>query len=182
MTIGMFLNGGVVAALLLLLRPQESSEYEVKAAFLYNFADPRYISWPDETGRDGAPFIIGVLGETPLYSVLEKLVKEKKIGGRRVLLRRLNDPAGAAGCRILFVSASELPHAADITRALADTAVLTVGDRPEFADQGITLAFAVVDRHVRFDVNAGAAPAGAPRPTAQLLRVARRIVGRGASK
>lgn len=158
---------------------QEVSEYEVKAAFLYNFANPRYFTWPGEAPKAGAPFRIAVLGESPILPHLERLAKNTPAGKSPLNLLRIQDPAAARDCRILFVAASESPRAGEIRRVLADAGVLTVGDTPEFAADGGHVAFAMVDRHVRFDVNSGPASATEPRPTAQLLRVARKVFEQG---
>ena len=56
-------------------------EYEVKAAFLLNFA--RLVEWPNSafSGRDD-PIALGVLGRDPFGGSLEKLVKGRSIGRR----------------------------------------------------------------------------------------------------
>src|SRR3990172_10053935 len=46
------------------------SEYQVKAAILFNFA--KFVEWPDAAFPDPAtPIIIGVLGEDPFGSALD---------------------------------------------------------------------------------------------------------------
>src|SRR4028119_890287 len=43
------------------------SEYQVKAAFLYNFG--RFVSWPSGSfAQSNSPFIIGVVGQDPFGS------------------------------------------------------------------------------------------------------------------
>lgn len=49
------------------------SEYQLKGAYLYNFA--KFIEWPPKAFEDGkVPFIIGVLGDNPFGGDLEPMV------------------------------------------------------------------------------------------------------------
>jgi len=54
-------------------------EYQVKAAFLYNFI--KFVDWPKEKTADpNAPLIIGILGKDPFGDAFEPLRdKEKKV-------------------------------------------------------------------------------------------------------
>ena len=47
--------------------PGAPSEYEIKAAFLYNFA--KYVEWPKGALPDGR-FVVGVIGTDPFGSIL----------------------------------------------------------------------------------------------------------------
>jgi hypothetical protein len=83
------------------------TEYEVKAAFLYNFA--RFVEWPAE-GRRSEPFVITVLGQDPFGRVLDDTVAGKAVAGRPIEVRRASRVEEAAGAQIVFVSASEAPN------------------------------------------------------------------------
>src|SRR5437879_13023676 len=62
--------------------PQEYEEYQVKAAFLYNFA--KFVDWPEDAFPDaGAPIVMGILGEDPFGSFLEQIIKTRVINGRK---------------------------------------------------------------------------------------------------
>src|SRR6266852_4836748 len=63
-------------------------EYEIKAAFLYNFT--KFIEWPAQSFVDaGAPIVIGVLGDSPCAEALERLAKDHKVNGRAIVVRRV---------------------------------------------------------------------------------------------
>ena len=78
------LAGGVALATLASVTPLRaaeatpSAEYQVKAAFLYNFA--QFVEWPARAfPAPDSPLIIGVLGENPFGTYLEEdLVKGEK--------------------------------------------------------------------------------------------------------
>src|ERR1700722_13419516 len=59
-------------------------EYEVKAAFLFNFL--KFVEWPPSPG--GTPWVICVLGHDPFGDVLDETVRGKIVNGRRVEVRR----------------------------------------------------------------------------------------------
>src|ERR1043165_9134092 len=107
---------GLAALLLMLaatpapLRSAEPSapsyEYQVKAAFLFNFA--QFAEWPARAFADAkAPLVIGILGDDPFGSYLDELVRDEKVGERSFLIRRYRDIREVQGCHILFVSRSE---------------------------------------------------------------------------
>src|SRR5712691_6806881 len=53
------------------------SEYQVKAVFLFNFA--QFVDWPPEAVADSqAPLTIGVLGENPFGDVLDATVRGER--------------------------------------------------------------------------------------------------------
>jgi len=53
-------------------------EYQVKAAFLYNFA--KFVEWPPGTFANSSdPIGICIVGQNPFGSTLEDMVKGKKI-------------------------------------------------------------------------------------------------------
>src|ERR1700732_2529857 len=61
-------------------------EYETKAAFVYNFT--KFVEWPAATFADsGAPMVIGVLGDSPCAQALERLVKDRTVNGRTIVVR-----------------------------------------------------------------------------------------------
>ena len=145
------LSGRAVAAALLLpvalvlaqTEPPPASsptEYEVKAAFLYNFA--RFVEWPAEARHDPAtPFVIAVVGHDPFGAVLDETVAGKAVGGRPIEVRRVARAEEARDAQIVFVAPSERPNMAAILKTLGRPGILTVGDSDGFASQGGAINF-----------------------------------------
>ena len=152
------------------------AEYEVKAAFLYNFA--RFVEWPDAPGGEG-PFIITVLGRDPFGTALDDTLRGKTIGQRRIAVRRVSRPDEVGASRIVFISDSEKDRLPAILETLASTPVLTVGEMDQFAERGGTIRFRVEQDRIRLDINVSAAERSRLRISSQLLKLAR-IVDRGA--
>jgi len=149
-----------------------ASEYEIKAAFLFNFA--KFVDWPASSfaGRD-SPIVIGVLGSDPFGGVLDSTLRNEDVKGRKLVVKRSNQLGDLKGCHIVFVSSSEQSHVGSIIQELKDRPVLTVGDMPGFAGHGGIVNFIMRDRKVGFEINPAAADKAGLKISSQLLRLAK---------
>jgi hypothetical protein len=150
-------------------------EYEVKAAFLYNFS--KFVEWPPESLRPDEPFRICLLGDDPFGGRLERTVAGDSVDGHPIAVEHVPVDAGHASCQILFVPRSQTGHVATLVRALDNIAVLTVGESPGFLAAGGIINLVVEGGHVRFDVNVDRGSALGLRISSKLLRVARNTGG-----
>ncbi len=104
------------------------SEYQIKAAFLYNFA--KFTKWPSGTYADAsAPLVICVLGKDAFGKALDALAG-KRINGRPVAVSRLAGVEEAGRCQVVFISESEEERVPGIVGYLAGRPVLTVCNAP----------------------------------------------------
>lgn len=177
--LGMTLNGTPLAYAQTGDAP-DSSEYLIKAGFIYNFA--KFVEWPSAAfAQPDSPIVIGVLGTDPFGSVLDRLVQDKKIGQRGFVVRRykwgkdLKDLKDLRDCKILFVSTSEKAHADEIIQLVKWLPILTVGETPGFAEHGGVIRFTVEDNRVRFEVNVDAAHQADLNISSRLLTLAKII-------
>jgi YfiR/HmsC-like len=155
--------------------PTTPSEYEVKAAFIYNFA--KYVSWPEaSTSEKKKPFVIGVIGKDPFGQALDAAMRGRSVEGRAVFVERYGKVEEVADCDILFISSSEKNNLHRILEALHKAPVLTVGDMDQFAERGGMINLTTEEKRVRFEINVEAAERAGLKPGSQLLRLAR-IVG-----
>ncbi|HEX2711650.1 MAG TPA: YfiR family protein [Candidatus Acidoferrales bacterium] len=179
-----FLTGGVLALILVaagagagsVLRAWAQSEpppeYQIKAAFLYNFA--KFVEWPADAFADPhAPLVLGIVGEDPFGSVLDKLVLDKTVNGRGLLIKRLKHGPDLRNCHILFVSSSERKRVAQILESLQGASVLTVGETQRFAQSGGVIDFILEENKVRFEINSDAAARARLNISSKLLALAR---------
>src|SRR5262249_19303120 len=137
-----------------LLWGARASEFEVKAAFLYNFG--RFVEWPPDAGARNPEFPICILGRDPFGVALDSTISGEKIEGKEVVARRISTPPEAAACRVVFVSSSEDTQIKEILPALGRFSVLTVSDNPNFLENGGMVQFILADRKVRFKINLAA--------------------------
>jgi uncharacterized protein DUF4154 len=154
---------------------ETAAEYDVKAAFLYNFT--KFVEWPPEAFTDaGSPFQLCVLGEDPFGKSLQAIAEEP-VGERKITLLRTPKMADPAGCQILFISRSEKERMPQILSELRDAPVLTVGDTGGFLDHGGIINFILEGGKVRFEINQEAAERAGIKISSKLLRLATRVKG-----
>jgi len=155
----------------------DSSEYLIKAGFIYNFA--KFVEWPSAAfSQADSPIMIGVLGTDPFGNVLDRLVEDKKIGPRGFVVKRYKwgkDLKDLKECKILFVSASEKGHIDEIVQAVKGLPILTVGETPGFAERGGMIRFTLEDNRVRFEINVDAAHQADLNISSRLLTLAKII-------
>jgi hypothetical protein len=156
-----------------------SVEHSVKAAFLYNFM--RFVEWP-ASGKQGGPRAVCVVGSDPIGTALQRVLNGKSLAGRPVVVHRVEGPAGATPCEILFMPASAMPEWPRVRAELAERPVLTVGDSRGFVDEGGAVGFFTEDNHLRFEVNRGAAARSGLRLSSRLLDLAAAVDGRRAER
>jgi hypothetical protein len=148
-----------------------TSEYEVKAAFLVNFA--KFVEWPASVfGSAAAPVLIGVVGDDPFGRGIDDAVRGKFLDGRSITVERVDWREDLTGFQIVFISGSEQRRLKDILRPLESTSVLTVSDMGDFCRNGGVIAFVSVDQRVRFEVNGAAARRQGLKVSSKLLSLA----------
>jgi hypothetical protein len=150
-----------------------NSEYQVKAAFLYNFV--KFVEWPaDGLGNPGT-LTIGILGKDPFGEAIEE-VRGKTAKGRRIVVLRLHGVEELKECDLLFVCASEKGRLPQILKAVQNARTLTVGDQDSFCQAGGMVNLVFVKNRVGFEVNLAAASRARLRVSSQLLRLARLVL------
>jgi hypothetical protein len=146
-------------------------EYEIKAAFLYNFT--KFVDWPAQTFANAdAPIVIGVLGESPCVQALERLIKDRKVNGRTIVVRRIASAAEARVTQLLFVGSAQQAQFARLEPAIESLPVLTVGESPGFETLGGAIEFVPQGDKIRFEINIDAAEHAGLKISAQLQKLA----------
>jgi len=151
------------------------SEYHVKAAFLYNFAN--FVEWPESAFSDStAPFIIGIIGKDPFGDALVQIVKGESVGRHKIEIRHWNSVEEIGHCHILYTMLGARQLLEAIFEKTTGSTVLTVGEAENFAAIGGILGFISDNNRVRFEVNIGAAERANLTISSKLQKVARRII------
>jgi hypothetical protein len=148
------------------------NEYQLKAAFLFNFA--KFIDWPANSFESPrAPFSICVLGKDPFGRALDDALLNKQINDRPVMILRTKNPETARHCQILFVGTAEGQNLPAILNELRGANCLLVGESEGFAAAGGTIQFTIEDNHVRFLINPEAGERAGLRFSSKLLALAK---------
>lgn len=147
-------------------------EYQVKAAFLYQFL--KYVDWPAKAfGKSTDPVIIGVLGVDDFGTALPQVVVGKTINDRPIVIRSSANLSDLKNSHLLFVSRSERQRIGQVLNELRSSYALTVGDTDGFAEAGGMINLKLEDDKIRFEINVQAATQAGLRISSRLLSVAR---------
>jgi hypothetical protein len=156
----LFAMCGVIAA-------QSEEEYQVKAAFLYNFT--MFVEW------HGAPLVktedslvLCVSGGRARARVVADTLSSKK----GVVVRAVKIAEEPKGCTVLFQTAGEKPIRENWSE-LARSGILVVTEDPAQLARGSILNFFLAQGKVRFEANPDGAKASGFRLNSQLLQLAR---------
>jgi hypothetical protein len=150
------------------------SEYQVRAAYLYNFG--KFVEWP-ATATNQVAFDICVLGQDPFTQTLDATLAGKTLEGKPVEIKNIAKPQEAAGCRILFIGSTQASHLREILAGLDQNPVLTVSDIPDFIQHGGMIQFVLEGERVRFSVNLANAESARLTLSSELLKVAVDVKG-----
>ncbi len=165
----------LLAMLLRTAAAQSATEYQVKAAFLFNFA--KFVEWPaDAFPNVDAPLQICVLGQDPFGRDFEQVIEDKAVDGHRLEVAHPDGVPQSRACQILFIGSSEKQRVREILHGLMGASVLTVGDTSGFATMGGVINFVLDENRVRFEINVKAAERAHLKLSARLLTVAKLIV------
>jgi len=147
------------------------SEYQIKAAFLYNFA--KFVQWPPQAfAGPGSPMVIGVLGDNVFGDDLERTIRHKTINSHPFQFQEFHSVKEATHCQILFISPSERKRLPKILNDLRGTSVLTVSETDHFIEAGGMINFDIEDNEVHFQINNAAAEKAGLIISSKLLSLA----------
>jgi len=169
-----------------------SREYQIKAAFLYNFT--MFIDWPQEKTSDpNDPMIIGIVGKDPFGGAFEPL-RNRRIRNRKVIVRRFSGFKEAKEsakdnpslllrhieqmqkCHVLFICRSERQTLGEIIASVNGYPVLTIAEMPGFLEAGGVTNFLMEQNKVRFEISLPAAKKANLKIRSNLLKLAKRVI------
>ena len=142
---------------------------KLKAVFIYNFTE--YIQWPD--AKTSAPFVIAIIGKSPLVIPLKEIAQKKKVSGnRKIEIKLLKNIESIKTCQILFISASEKKKLAEIVKKVKGKHILTISDSKGFAARGVAINFVRIGEKVKFEMNRNVITHSGFKVSSQLLKLA----------
>jgi hypothetical protein len=147
-----------------------SESSQVKAAFLYNFA--QFIEWPSQAFADrDMPFTMCLIGDS-FDGMLDKTVEGETLDGRKIAVRRISHTDSLRTCHLVYVGRLEARRSMEVIAAAAGMPLLTVGDSEDFINLGGIIRFTESGNRVRFEINPDAAERAALRVSSRLLKLA----------
>jgi len=150
------------------------TEYEIKAAFLYNFA--KFVQWPPQAfAHDSTALQIGILGRDPFGSFIDRIVAGKRIESRKLYVRRYLDIREVENCQVLYISRSQERWLPEITRQARAQHILTVGESDSFLEVGGIIRLLTEGNKVRFEIDPKHAAESELVISSRLLRLAQNL-------
>lgn len=156
-----------------------AAEYQVKAAYLFNFS--QFVEWPTTAYASAdAPFVIGILGEDPFGGALDQVVRGESLSGHPLVVKRFRDADEIAGCNILFIGRGEAPRLEQTLQAVRGRHILTVTDFTGAESRAAIIVLKTENNRIRMRINIDEARANDLVISSKLLRPAE-VVGAGAA-
>lgn len=127
---------------------QISREYDLKAAFIFNFS--QYIEWQN---GDPDTLYVCVLGSSPITAKLREIGRQHLFHNRHLLVREAQSLAEIKKCQMLFVSKASPVPVQEVVNAFSVRPTVLIGEEPGNALKGMNINFIVVDNKLRFEIN-----------------------------
>ena len=168
-------NASCIAIILTLLfcpllpSAEESVEHQVKAAFIHKFI--KFTKWPKAAfSSDISPILIGVYGESPIWSGLKNL-ENKTVMGRRLKIFKVHESDLKKKYHIIFVSKAKTDEADSLLNKNNKSGMMTIGESDGFAEKGGMINFVIVEGKLRFEINIAAIERSGLKLSSKLLRL-----------
>ncbi|MCU7869529.1 MAG: YfiR family protein [Candidatus Thiodiazotropha sp. (ex Lucinoma borealis)] len=153
---------------------ESATEHELKAVFLYNFAN--YITWPESAFQNqDSPFNYCLLGRSRINDSLNAVIKNETIKGRHLRLVEFQHPTQLSECHILFIHQLDEGYPPDLLRQLAAESILTVGDDANFIPAGGAISLLQKARKIDLVISMDAVELARLKVSSKLLRLAKRV-------
>ena len=187
-TLGFVNTSGMMFKILIGLMiaiPEASSrsyeEHEIKAAFLYSFA--QFITWETrattgqtaaltaaQTAAQTAALTYCAVQEGPVVNALKELIAAKQTAGETRRYTLLADLSNIRQCHILFLGADN--NKSESLQLRPEESVLTVGDSQGFVANGGIIEFRRQGARVQVHINLATARAQRIQISSKLLKLA----------
>jgi hypothetical protein len=66
------------------VQAQHETDYTIQATIIYRFT--KYIDWP--ANKKSGDFIIGIVGDSPLYDDLKSFIGNKTVGSQKIVVTK----------------------------------------------------------------------------------------------
>ena len=144
----------------------------IKADMLCNMA--KFVQWPDGVmAQSKGQLVVTILGEDDLAGTIANVLSQRNVNGKPVYVRFARRVQDIHGSQIVYIAASEMAHADEITTALKGTPVLTLSDVEGFAAKGGMMDFSGAPPRIRFEVSLARAEQAGLRISSRLLAIAK---------
>ena len=122
---------------------------KMKAIFIMNFT--KLIEWP-KSYREGN-FVVGVVGESPLYAELIKMAKTKKVANQSLQIKKFSTPKDIGKCHILYVSRDKSEEILSVIKKVKTNSTLIITEKKGLVERGAGINFIIKNNRQKFELN-----------------------------
>lgn len=151
-----------------------AGEYQVKAAFVYNFI--KFVSWPPGEDSPENAIKLCILGDLPDAAPFNDL-EGQEIIGKRLNIVQLREPRDGLTCQVLFLASSLSRRLTETLEIIRGRPILTIGDTDGYAQRGVMINMYLDKKRVRFEINTETAETAGLRISSKLLSLAGTVHG-----
>jgi hypothetical protein len=134
------------------IHAQQETNYTVVANIIYRFT--KYVDWPDN--KKSGDFIIGVIGEPPLFDALNTFITNKTVGSQKLVLKKISRSDISFNCHILFIGDDDAGSLKKIAALTRGAPILLISESAGLALKGSCINFVVVNDHLKLEINKNA--------------------------
>lgn len=146
----------------------QTTDYRFHSVFIYNFT--KYIQWPES--YQSGDFIIGVLGNSPISTELEKLAANKTVGKQKIVIQRFKSINEVGTCHILFVPGPGSNNFDSVKEKLKGKSTLVITEKSGLAQKGSGINFILLENKWKFELNESATQSAGLKVSRELSQMA----------
>ncbi len=144
------------------------TEYQIKSAFIYNFA--KFVDWPNKA--KGNTLTLYVMGQDSFRDALDT-IEGKIIRGKTLKIEHVKSLQNIKDGNLLFITSTEKHNLENLINSVHGLSILTIGDTKGFANRGVMINLYIEEERVRFEINVEAAIKEGLGISSKLLKLAR---------
>lgn len=122
---------------------------KIKALFVYQFAT--LMDWPKEFKQ--GDFVIGVFGESAVYSELEKSFSNKSVGSQAIKIRSFMNMGEITPCHILVVAPDMSDKVGELVKKFKSKSTLIVSEKEGKLKDGAIINFVIKDNKQSYELS-----------------------------
>jgi uncharacterized protein DUF4154 len=127
-------------------------EYQVKAAFVFNFT--QFVEWPSQSfSTPQSPAVIGILGNDPFGTYLEETITGETLNKHPLSIKHFTDVDDVTNCEVLFINISDKNKLQVIIEKLKGKNILTISDVNAFTKLGGMVRLYTKDDKINIQIN-----------------------------
>ena len=130
-------------------RDNYDTNAKLKALYVYNFT--KYIEWPASYKQ--GDFVIGILGDSPLFKELNTMAQTKKAGNQTIQVQKYSAASSIGRCHMLILPPAKGATIGDAVKRIQGNSTLVIGEQNGLATRGAGINFVVLNNKQKYELN-----------------------------